>query len=136
MLNLWFYDAFLTDFFKNVPVILDANRERMYFDETFVNRTSSHMWSGKEPSWNTALNTYFGHNFPSFFRDLIFAVGYVVCILLIVAVCLQGFVLHKQNTKTSARSSRKGNASYYTKYLSKMILQTHTLTSTKTHISK
>lgn len=116
------------DFLKNVYqtlVTLDANRERMYFDKTFVNRSSSHKWSGREPSWNTALNTYCGHNFPSFLSkkgDVIFAMGYVVCILLIVAICLQAFVLLKQNTKTSARSSRKGNVSYYTKYLSKVIL--------------
>lgn len=51
------------DFLKNVYqalVILDANRKKMYLDETFVNRTSSYAWHGKEQSWNTALNTSFG----------------------------------------------------------------------------
>lgn len=53
MLNLWLYDAFLMDFLKNVYqalVILDANRKKMYLDETFVNRTSSYAWHGKEQS--------------------------------------------------------------------------------------
>lgn len=48
--------------------ILDANKGRMYLDETFVNRSLSHKGSGKKLSWNTALNGYFRHNFPTFFR--------------------------------------------------------------------
>lgn len=59
------------NFFKDVYQaldILDANKGRMYFDETFVNRTSSHMGSGKKLSWNIVLNGHFRHNFPTFFR--------------------------------------------------------------------
>lgn len=41
MLNLWFHDAFLMYYFSvyQALVFLDANRERMYFDETFVKRS-------------------------------------------------------------------------------------------------
>lgn len=113
----------LINVFRNVYhvlVILDGNRERMQSDEPFVNRSSSHV-RRRGTFLKHHINMCFGHSFPSFFRvkfqsekgDLIFAMGNVVCTLLIVNICLRAFVLQKQNTAQDlAKRGNKNSAPF------------------------